>query len=87
MDLFSLYYPCSGATVAPLYQSRLPHLRSAVQTPDLMWESVAYQWLVVYSRKQIFDQIFVLFSCPHKTTRHDYDLYSVESDVKLKINK
>ena len=41
-------------------------------------------WLPTVDSLQNFDQLYVLVSSAHKTTRHD--LYSVESDIKT-INK
>ena len=47
-------------------------LRSAVQTPDLMWESC---WLLTDGRQftvQNLDQLYVLVSSAHKTTCRDH---------------
>ena len=51
--------------------TRLPPLRTVVRTPDLMGESWCLHTDGLQFTVQKLDQLYVLVSSAHKTTRHD----------------
>ena len=67
--------------------ARLPLLRLAVQTPDLIWGSLL---LLTEGRQfavQNLDQLYVLVSSAHKTTHRDMTCTVLKATKKLYINE
>ena len=75
-----------GAKVAHWYHTRLPPLRSAIQTPDSMWEI----WYLLTDDQQFtvqnLDLLYVLISSAKKKPTHHDMTYTVLKATLKQIN-